>query len=446
MMLRWFYSKAVREACAMRKHVHRLLSAQRDLLSPQAIGAVTAAMIALQQEITGGANAGRIRIKAEELEFAANKWLKPYPHPVWRENVEVLLVAIAVAMGIRTFFLQPFKIPTGSMQPTLYGVNSSPDFTRAASRISAELEDKSKIPPGIQAEIDRQFKLQNILTIPDAWERFEEWFRGISYVHVVAQNDGPITSISQMQRFLIFNIKQTLWIGGVAHTMWFPPDFGEEPMEYRSGLMMKHLLNPDRIYHKGEDLVKLRVSAGDHLFVDRLTYNFRKPERGEIVVFATAGIPEERRNSFPNPIPPDQFYIKRLTGLGGDTLSLAKNYDVAGAPPYGTTVPVGHLVVNGKPLSASTPHFENLYSFPGAPAHTNILVYQDNQYFGHAMVQNLAPGSEFQIRPDWDFVMGDNTMNSLDSRYWGDFPATSIIGKSFFVYWPITSRFGWENQ
>jgi len=43
-------------------------------------------------------------------------------------------------------------------------------------------------------------------------------------------------------------------------------------------------------------------------------------------------------------------------------------------------------------------------------------------------------------------VMGDNTMNSLDSRYWGDFPATSIIGKSFFVYWPITSRFGWENQ
>ena len=133
-------------------------------------------------------------------------------------------------------------------------------------------------------------------------------------------------------------------------------------------------------------------------------------------------------------------------GLGGETLSLAKDYDVAGAPPYGTTVPVGHLVVNGKPLSASTPHFENLYSFPGAPARTNVLVYQDNQYYGHAMMQNLAPGSEFQVRPDCDFVMGDNTMNSLDSRYWGDFPATSIIGKSFFVYWPITSRFGWGNQ
>jgi signal peptidase I len=44
------------------------------------------------------------------------------------------------------------------------------------------------------------------------------------------------------------------------------------------------------------------------------------------------------------------------------------------------------------------------------------------------------------------FVMGDNTMNSLDSRFWGDFPAASSIGKSFFVYWPITKRFGWGNQ
>jgi signal peptidase I len=440
MIWRWFTSKAVREACAMRTHVDRLLSAQRDVLSPLALGALTAAKNELQNAIAESANAGRIRIKAEELEFAANKWLKPYPNPVWRENVEVLLVAIAVAMGVRTFFLQPFKIPTGSMQPTLYGVMSVPDLSRVASEINGGIEDK----PRIQAEIDRQFKLQNTLTIPNGWERFKEWFQGISYVHVVAQNEGPITGISPMRRFLIFNIKQTIWIGGVAHTMWFPPDFGEEPMEFRSGLMMKHLLNPDRVYHQGEDLVKLRVSAGDHLFVDRLTYNFRKPERGEIVVFETKGIPEEGRDRYN--IPANEFYIKRLIGLGGETLSLAQEYEVTGAPPYGASVPVGHLVVNGKPLSASTPHFENLYSFSNPTVHTNVLVYHDNQYLGHAMVQNLSPDSEFQVRPDCGFVMGDNTMNSLDSRYWGDFPAQYIIGKSFFVYWPITSRFGWGNQ
>ena len=42
--------------------------------------------------------------------------------------------------------------------------------------------------------------------------------------------------------------------------------------------------------------------------------------------------------------------------------------------------------------------------------------------------------------------MGDNTCNSLDSRFWGAIPEYYVIGKSFFVYWPITSRFGWGNQ
>src|SRR5215472_9165154 len=124
MILRRFFSKAIREAVAMRKHVQRLLNAQRDLLSPQATVAVQSKMDELNAAIADGSNTGAIRIKTEELQFAAEKWIKAYPNPVWRENIEVLLVAIAVAMGIRTFFLQPFKIPTGSMQPTLYGVNS----------------------------------------------------------------------------------------------------------------------------------------------------------------------------------------------------------------------------------------------------------------------------------------------------------------------------------
>lgn len=422
----------------MRKHVYRLLSAQRDVLSPMAIGAVTAAMNELQKAIAAGANAGRIRIKAEELEFAANKWFKPYPHPVWRENVEVLLVAIAVAMGIRTFFLQPFKIPTGSMQPTLYGVTSVPDF----SRINFNLGDKDVV----RTQMNQQLKLRNSLAFPTGWERVKEWFEGVSYLKVVAENDGEL-AIDPPTRFLIFNIKQAIWIGGKAQTIWFPPDFGEAPLQARAGLRVHSDFQDGQMCQKGEEIVKMKVCAGDHLFVDRLTYNFRKPERGDIVVFETKGIPKERRENPPYwNIPPDEFYIKRLVGLGGETLSLAKDYEVTGAPPYGTTVPVGHLVVNGRPLSASTPHFENLYSFSNPPARTNILVYRDNQYYGHALVQNLSPGGEFHIRPDYNFVMGDNTMNSLDSRYWGDFPAQYIIGKSFFVYWPITRRFGWGTQ
>jgi signal peptidase I len=103
-------------------------------------------------------------------------------------------------------------------------------------------------------------------------------------------------------------------------------------------------------------------------------------------------------------------------------------------------------VVNGKPLSAATPHFENLYSYPGVPPGVKTIKYQENQYYGHALIYKLAQGREFQVAPDHLFVMGDNTMNSLDSRFWGDFPESYAIGKCFFVYWPLTSRFGWGNQ
>jgi len=421
MIIRWFFSSTVRQACAIRKHVHHLLCAQRDVLTPPAIGGVTLAMNALQAALAEGANIGKIRIKMDELEFAANKWLKTYPNAMWRENVEVILVAVAVAMAIRTFFLQPFKIPTGSMQPTLFGVTS-----------------KNYLPyvgqPG-----DPNFK------IPTNGERIKEWFEGISYIHVVADTDGELQAVEPPVRFLIFNIKQTIWIGGQSQTIWFPPDYGEQSLQMRAGLRTHADFGEGQKCQKGQDVVKIQVAAGDHLFVDRLSYNFRKPQRGEIIVFATAGIPEERREPFR--VPGDQFYIKRLVGLGGETLSLAPDYEVVGASQFGGGgVPVGHLLVNGQPLSASTPHFENLYSFSGVPSGTKTLPYQENQYYGHALINELGPGREFQVATNHLFVMGDNTMNSLDSRFWGDFPAASSIGKSFFVYWPITKRFGWGNQ
>jgi signal peptidase I len=441
-MIRWLFSKTVREAVAMRKHVNRWYRAQGDLLSSQAIGAVALAMNELNAAIhESKLNKGRVRIKMEELEFAANKWLKPYPNAAWRENVEVLLVAIAVAMGIRTFFLQPFKIPTGSMQPTLYGVTSEPDFYPVLVEAKNFKDNSSftdenttaRLQAEVHADFDTQLKLQKEMRIPPILGRIGEWFHGISYVHFVAPADGSVDEIEKPWPPTFFSLYQRIEFAGTWYTIWFPPDYGEEDLGSRADLVS------GRVFHKGEDVVKLRVHAGDHLFVDRLTYNFRPPKRGEIVVFDTHGISNLR------PDQQDTFYIKRLVGLGGETLSLKQDYVVENIPLAGTQ-PVGHLVVDGQPLSASTPHFANLYGYAGVKPGQKVLAYQPNHYFGHGMLQALAPGESVQVETNHLFVMGDNTFNSYDSRYWGDFSTDHVIGRSFFVYWPITQRFGWGNQ
>ena len=422
-MIRWLFSKTLREACALRKHVQRLLNAQCDLMTPAALQLVRGGLLELQGAIKDCVKKQDLRKQMEKLEQVAGKWLRPYPHAAWRENVEVLLVALAVAMGIRTFFLQPFKIPTGSMQPTLYGVTSTPDFAPIYYQLRQGLVDKSKFEAEMATQLDS-------VKIPGGWQRVKDWIHGISYVHVVAQNDGELQAVNPPVRFLIFNIKQTIVIGGVVHVIWFPPDYGEQTLVARAFLIPRSDAFPGHFYHKGDDVVKLEVHAGDHLFVNRVTYNFRKPTRGEIIVFETKGI---------GGLPQDQFYIKRLTVLPGDHVQIGDDR---------------HLVINGQRLDASTPHFENVYGF-----NPNKLP-RENEYSGHvngtvAQTDNLYPNlaplfpdaeTIFTNAVDSYMVMGDNTCNSSDSRTWGSFPAKNVIGKSFFVYWPITKRFGWANE
>ena len=403
LLVQWLFSSTVRHATAMRKHVLKLLNHQRDVLSPQAISAVEAGMLELQTAVASKVGSETLEKQMGKLEEVANKWLKPYPNAAWRENVEVLLVALTVAMGIRTFFLQPFKIPTGSMQPTLFGVTSTPDFTRSYET---------------SLEANRQ-----PLAIPTGWARVREWFAGASYIHVVAESDGELKAIDAPTRFLIFNLWQTIVVGDKSYMIWFPPDYGQPRLQDRAGLRV------GQVFHKGEDIVRIKVNAGDHLFVDRVSYNFCAPDRGEIIVFETRGI---------QTLPQDQFYIKRMVAMGNEQVRIGDDR---------------HLVINGKRLDSSTPHFEKIYSFPPTQppresvysGHVNEHVVK--QYYPQ-MYLPLAPlfpdsATTFNVQAQHYMVMGDNTMNSLDSRSWGDFPASNVIGKSFFVYWPITDRFGW---
>lgn len=400
----WFISRTVRQARQMRKHVWKILSAQRDVLSDKAVTAVSEAMARLDAVARAPLDKKKVRAEMERLEEVANTWLKPYPHHSLRENIEVLLVAIAVAMGIRTFFLQPFKIPTGSMQPTLYGITSDPDFKRVA------------MPPDA-LKPDQDFE------IPNPIARFVTfWIHGVSYTRVVSGSDGPVTEVRRPQKFLLFNLWQRFKIGDTWHVIWFPVD---DLME-RAGVLTRYGLNR-KVFKKGEEVFKIKVFSGDHLFVDRLTYNFRRPTLGEIIVFETRGIRE---------LPQDQFYIKRLVAVGPTEVRIGDDR---------------HLVLNGRRLDNTTPHFEKVYSFDPqrSPA--------DSQYSGHLNNQwlpSIAPlfpdgNAAYSVPPEHYMVMGDNTMNSSDSRRWGEFPASNVIGKSWLVYWPFgkqdgrDSRFGW---
>ncbi|HKS38765.1 MAG TPA: signal peptidase I [Verrucomicrobiae bacterium] len=397
MILRWFLSRTVRQAVSHCRHVRKLVNAQRDLLSPQAVQAVCSATGEARKTIGSTAEKSTLRQQMAALDKAANKWLKPYPNAAIRENAEVFLVAAAIALAIHTFFVKPFKIPTGSMQPTLFGITSD------------NLRDRpdSEIPGGLQ-------------------RFFEKWIKGVSYCRKIARADGMFEAFEPPKLIFPFVYRQRIKVGGEWYTIWSSVD----KLPERAGMQPGHL------YRRGDDIIKLRIRNGDHLFVDRLTYNFRRPRRGEIIVFETAGI---RSPITGQPaMDQDQFYIKRLVALGNEVVSIGDDR---------------HVRINAERLDVSTPHFEFVYSFnpaepPGDSRYSGHLNARVGSQYIKADLAPLFPGESDarKLRPNHYLVLGDNTLNSYDGRAWGDFSRTNVIGRYCFVYWPISTRFGWSAR
>lgn len=207
----------------------------------------------------------RIQKATEEVRDAALRVMPPRPLAGLRENLEVVVVALAVAMAFRCYFLQPFKIPTGSMQPTLYGIHY-------VSQSGPTLFDQHPL---------RLLK----------WIVFGQW-----YVEIKADTAGRVRGpIAEGGGSKIFDI------GGLDHRI---PD--------GMALAIRH----------GDEVVTGQVIArgcrvtGDHLFVNRARWNFIRPQRGEIMVFRTIDIPP-----YPG-LALDTHYIKRMCGLPGERISI----------------------------------------------------------------------------------------------------------------------------
>jgi len=121
------------------------------------------------------------------------------------------------------------------------------------------------------------------------------------------------------------------------------------------------------------------------VLVDKWTYLFHSPARGDVIVFHA-------------PPDPSQDYVKRVIGLPGDTITI-----------NGTTVIVDGVTLNETYV---------------APEDQGIPT-------GARVIQNMV------VPPHDYFVLGDNRAVSSDSRIWGFVPQANIIGRASIVYWPL---------
>ncbi|MGC9453131.1 MAG: signal peptidase I [Oceanipulchritudo sp.] len=322
-----------------------------------------------------------------------------YPKNFFAENSEMLLFAAILAIGIRTFFLQPFKIPTNSMYPSYNGmtakvyVEEQPSpllrplrfLTLGAKHYRIEAPESGELSISAERDIVPGRKW---LVLPT---------KKLRYTFYVGRSPVPIDLP------LEFDIRQVLdpLLGDHGRTMARLPD-GTRVL--KTGIQVE----------AGETAFSFDLLTGDQLFVDRFSYHFVRPEVGDPIVFRTDNLENIDRDNR------NKYYIKRAVAGPGDTLLID--------PPG--------LVRNGEPNT-------------GAKAFERNRL-QEDEYPGYVYAMSspnyplpFFKGDEAVTIPDGHyFAMGDNSPNSADSRMWGFVPEEEIVGRAFFIYYPFSHRWG----
>ncbi len=187
-----------------------------------------------------------------------------------REWLDTLVVAISVAMCFRAYFYQPFNIPTGSMQETLWGYHTVAGVEKGAWDV---------------------FPLSFLKW---AWtgEKVVDYKAPVSgTVRVQPRNDGFAN----------------VCVGTSREVFKLPTDACR-------ALVGKYV-------RAGETLWKGSVVSGDFIFVNRWLWNFRRPRNGDVMIFSTTGIEKLQQGT---------HYIKRLKAKPGETYEL--EHPVEGFP------------------------------------------------------------------------------------------------------------------
>src|ERR1041385_4351086 len=278
-----FTSRHVKHSRLLLRHARKYLRYKDDRLSASHRDQIGAGMKSLRYALREK-DREKIHGTADALDKLLHRLTPVTWESHWRENCEVILVAIVVAVGIRSYFLQPFKIPTGSMQPTLNGIIGHPSTHPA---------------PNILQQIGEFIVL------------------GRNYINVVSREDDQVLEVAPKKVLFFFTFSRVI-CQRQNFLVYASPDT----------LRNDFKVFPGRICHRGEVIARGAIDTGDQVFVDKFSYNFVKPHRGSVFVFRTNDIPGIRED----PEAGAPFYIKRLAGVPGDTLRID--------PPF--------LYVNGK--------------------------------------------------------------------------------------------------
>ncbi|MGC4071122.1 MAG: signal peptidase I [Nibricoccus sp.] len=384
----------------------------------------------LRAQLRDKADASKLKLGIEALEPAVRRaGGKFYPRSTMQEYVEFFVVAAIVILGLRAYFVQPFKIPTNSMWPTYYGM-------------TGEVFPSEKDEPGALGRVARLVAFGATRRSVDAPVDGDVWIP-------VGGNPGGYVSASQVKgrtwlvlpttvqeitlrvgdQFVSFQVPLEFRFDRVAQDAFFPGDLdlgaqitariaqhqaelGEVPAGVNNQHTQGRWINTGKRVKKGERVLSFDVMTGDQLFVDRISYHFVRPQVGSGFVFRTDNIhsPDMRDRSTGRQV--ESYYIKRLVGVPGDKLEVRNST----------------LFRNGAPITGSSAFDKN--------------ANKEGLYRGYPNLRALDKGRSVDVSQEGYYAMGDNSYDSADSRYWGEVPYKDVVGRPLFIYYPFTKRWG----
>src|ERR1700693_2908615 len=187
-----FTPRYVKHSKLLLRHAKKFLRYKRDIMDAETYDIIAGDIRRLDAALKQR-DRKQIEGRAEDLDAKLHQLTPVTWESHWRENCEVILVAIVVAVGIRSYFLQPFKIPTGSMQPTLNGI------------IGHEIKPPTPLPSFLQ-------------------QIAEFVVRGRNYIDVVSREDDTVLQVEIKKYLFFFTFSRVICENQKSFLVYASPD------------------------------------------------------------------------------------------------------------------------------------------------------------------------------------------------------------------------------